>query len=227
MDSDLLPIFRRFVQIGHSHDFDQLKLVMSSKEFHSSYCRGSLNDIFAFANSLCQPDLFALIKTLTVYERQNIGGYNSTSPIIRLYEMCHDPERKLADWVLQNTNNEYLPFGGGRLKWNRGAKSIQEYDKVINQLTLERNRGLEIQRLREELDQAASLSKKMRKASHDIFNAARRGDERAVDALIAKGAIINNEPDQDGKSLLTIALESGNKNVLRSISAALEINQQD
>lgn len=225
MEFSFAPIFRRFIQIGYSQEFNQLELLHGCQELHDAYRSGVNNELFEFARKLSQSDLFALVRTLTIYElKQNGSGYDSTSPVIRLYEFCHDSDRQLADWILKHTNNEYLPFGGGRLKWNRGAKSIEEYDRIIALHTEARNLSLEAQKLREQMDQEASRARTIPKASHDIYNAVIRGDENAVDALIAKGARITDQKDKDGQTLLDIASKSGNENIFRSISIALERN---
>jgi hypothetical protein len=169
---------------------------------------------YALAQSQPADDLEALIHALTVAE-SSLDGWRagSVSPAIWTFSVfARRPERAgdLADWVLARTDNHYLPFGSS----NFGARSRDE-------LARRRREDAEWREAiqRAEIERATS-KRRAAKATHDLANAVRRGDLKAVDALLSKGA----DPRVcalDGASMLDLARHSGREAVIARIEAAL------
>ena len=66
---------------------------------------------------------------------------------------------------------------------------------------------------RQEQEHAAKLERDKAKAQHNIYNAIRRKDVGAIEAMIAKGVDLD-KPNDEGKSPRTYAEELGDEKVL-------------
>ena len=152
----------------------------------------------------------ALIKCLTIAEQVYDGWKaGSVSPVIWLFKnlSSREPEfsNSVADWVLANTENDYLPFG----TMNLGAKSLIEFAQ-FKKLSSERKstrRETEVKR------QDLARERKAQEATHALFGAVKRSYIQAVKALIAKGADITAK-DSEGISVLEHAQTKGNEKIL-------------
>ena len=163
------------------------------------------------AKVLSEDELRHLIHGLVLYSRareRGIGG--SVSPVIGLYlnYIARFPEQEpaLTGWVVDNRVNDYEPFGS---VYHEGARTYAEF--------LERRECRQREheaRLLQRQQEAARL-KQMRdaqKATPNLANAVRRGDLKAVMALLAKGA----DPAvaiADGGSLVALAEANGRAEV--------------
>lgn len=166
------------------------------------------------AEDLSTEELIALIKCLTiaesVYDNWMAG---SVSPVIWLFRHLSSRETELsndvADWVLANTHNPYIPFGSH----NYGAKSTIELSE-LRQLSLERQR----ERFEAELERKKSAKeRKAKEATHNLFGAIRRNDIQAVKGLLAKRADIAAK-DLEGVSILEHAMMKGNVEILELLN---------
>jgi hypothetical protein len=142
---------------------------------------------YDIAGSLSASQLVALIKTLTVVERRIPRcRAGSVSPVIwlfrKLWERSSDDLSPLIDWVLSHTENPYLPFGSS----NYGARSLAEYRELSDYVAqrAKDRRAAEEQRL---LD---AKKRKAAEATYNLFGALCRRDEKAVAALLLRGADI-------------------------------------
>jgi hypothetical protein len=171
---------------------------------------------FSIAESLNTEDVVALIKCLTIAERIfDDWKAGSGSPVVWLYKrltnLAPNITETVAEWVLSNTENHYLPFG----TTNRGAKSLAEYDR-LKQSASERAKAryeAEVQR------QESARQRKAQEATHALIGAVRRGDVKAVKALIAKGADANVK-DSEGVSIREHARLKGNPEILELLKPA-------
>ncbi len=169
--------------------------------------------------NLSAQEIVALIKALTVTERDvpqmNAG---SVSPVIWLYR--HLRQRfpgeytELEKWILQHTNNDYLPWGTS----NHGARSLDEYRRLSEQVQQRR----EERRTAEEKRQAESQERKAWKATQDLFGAIKRRDDEAILGLRRKGADVN-ATDGFGKSVLELARDTGNPNVIAAVTCVIAV----
>ena len=124
---------------------------------------------------LNRSEKIALIKGLAMYE-DSISGVGSVTHLQRLIGDLEEPVSDAFDWVVSNTCS-YDYFAKGARSWAE-YQAHREYDRV------RKERNLEKERVRAELGKA----RKAEKATGNLLNAVRRGDTKAVAALIEKGA---------------------------------------
>lgn len=113
-------------------------------------------------NDMGIKDLEYLIKGLTQVEKHLQWGASSVASVIWLYRLYEKKyaqgNSNLADWILRNTNNCYLPFG----TMNRGGHSVKECNEI-------RNRQWLNQRQKELKDQEDSKQRKIIRAEQIIL----------------------------------------------------------
>lgn len=154
------------------------------------------------ANALSDEELSALIKSLTRLEGHPGFSAGSVSPVIWLFRRLADAgdHLQLVNWVLSNTENEYLPFGSP----NHGAKSFDEYKEACCHVIASRAARGRAERNR----QAEAKKSKAAEASRRLFGAIHRKDDKAITALLRRGA----DPgvlDPEGQSALQLAQSAG------------------
>jgi len=152
-------------------------------------------------------ELIALIKCLTIIEYSGKKGWDSgsVSPVIYLFEHLikvePDLEILLGNWILSHTKNPYLPYGW----WNWNANSIDEYhSRVAGHVAY-------VERCHAEEEERKNQAKirKAEKATKNLAAAIKRGDFKAIKALIETGADPNGT-DKDGTSYFELALNCRN-----------------
>ncbi len=190
-------LLRELVAIGRSGEFSKTPLVAEFRD-HSSVLRLAdvhRDQLIAFAMNQLLSDQIALIKSIAVLEDQ-VGGLGSVTNLERLLPLVPDPERKLLDWILRNTTSySYYSFG---------ACSIEEYDVACRRKAERAAEGIR----RDGARQAQDRKRIGEAATKNLFNAVRRGDLKAVRALVQKAADVN-APAPDGSSLLDLAALKG------------------
>ncbi len=105
----------RFIQIGKEECFAQLTDINSEfpETITGQFMRLRPDTWYQVAENLDKTELCALIKTLTVAEKQlpNCKA-GSVSPVIWLFrklkERFPSEQDKTADWVHRNTDNDWL-----------------------------------------------------------------------------------------------------------------------
>ena len=205
-------ILDKLIEIGKSDDFSRMSSFFTVQEQHryGHIMRLRPEAWHRVAESLSIEDLVAIIKCLTIAERSFEGWKaGSVSPVIWLFRRLSGLDPNLADtianWVLTHTENDYLPFG----TVNLGAKSLAEYHR-LKEVASERaqaRREAEVHR------QESARQRKAQEATHALIGAVKRGDVKAVKALIAKGADINAK-DSAGVSISEHAHMKGNQEIL-------------
>jgi hypothetical protein len=190
-------LLHELVAIGRSGEFSKTPLVAELQN-HSSVLRLAdvhRDQVIAFAMSQPLADQIALVKSIAVVENQ-VGGLGSVTNLERLLPLVPDPERKLLDWILRNTMSySYYSFG---------ACSIEEYDTACRRKAERAAEGIS----RDEARQAQDRKRISETATKNLFNAVRRGDLKAVHALVQRVADVN-APTPDGSSLLDLAASKG------------------
>jgi hypothetical protein len=177
--TDTVP---RLVELGKTENpsvFDQIELP-KARDFSALWQQW---DSVVAGWSVAQ--IRDLIKGLTHFERIFHRQFGSVPPVANLFgifesKATKDEADQLADWVLRNTVNSYSPFG----THNHGARSLKEVrERESLRCAIRRCRARkEHQRLKEAEAQRALV------ATERLPNALRRGDSKAVAALMAKGA---------------------------------------
>lgn len=166
------------------------------------------------AAGLSEPELVACIRAITVVEKMPGWQAGSVSPVIWLYKLLTQRAASktcdaVADWVLLNTDNEFLPFGTS----NYGAKSLSD---LTARLTNAR-RKKELQQSLRSAERSLVADRKQEQATRRLFGALRRGDSLAIAALLGRGARIDL-PNEDGITAMEYARSLGIDSVLRPSS---------
>lgn len=173
------------------------------------------------AEALNASQLASLIKALTVLE-QRITNWRagSVSPVIWLFkklsERSHEESLELADWILSHTDNPYLPFGSV----NHGARSLSEL-RDLSKVAQERSNA---RRSAEEQRQFDAKKHKASDATHKLFSALRRRDEKAIAALLRRGADMH-AINEDGQTAVEIASALGLSRMLEGRGGVAESSE--
>lgn len=158
----------------------------------------------ATANSLDEEALGRLIRGLVLFSRASGWSGGSVSPVVPLYhtfaERFPRAAREMAEWVLVHRMNPYEPYGSDVAL---GITSADAFEKM--QRAIQRNRQA---RLDAEVRCAADAAKRRAdEATGNLLNAVRRGDRKAVEALLNKGADANAAGGAE--SLVSLAEDNG------------------
>ena len=188
---------RRLLEIGRSERFEETASIPGLQN-HSSVLElaGVYRDhIISFAKRLSADDRFALVKSVAMVEH-GVGGLGSVTNLQRLLPLIDDPGRTVLDWVLRNTKSySYC---------SHNAHSVEELD-----LTLRHSAERKSTRVKK--DQTRQTENKVRiaaEATKKLYNAVRRGDLKAVRALMKQGADVTS-CGPDGSSLIALANSKG------------------
>mgnify|MGYP001011330888 CR=1 FL=1 len=148
-----------------------------------------------YAWCVSQDERVAYIKGLALLEDRH-GFRGSATSLWPLLDCFSDEDRPLLKWVLENTNT-YAYYA-------HGARSLEEFDEINRRHAAIAAEGIRRDQLRQQEDK-----KRIAKhATENLFNAVRRGDLKAVQRLLAKGA----DPSvsaPDGSSLIELAYSTG------------------
>jgi len=157
------------------------------------------------ADLLNHSQLAALIKTLT-YVEQRLPNCRagSVSPVIWLFKKISERSgadlSELADWILAHTDNPYLPFGS----FNYDARSLRQL-RDRQEAAHERAEASSSDEEKRQLD---ARNRKAAEATRRLFGALRRRDEKAIAALVQRGADIH-ATNEDGQSAIELAHSLG------------------
>jgi hypothetical protein len=174
----------RLIDIARLGAFNQLEAI--GNEFletrSGQFMRQAPEVWYRVFDAHSHQDVIFLIKSLTLLEKFKPFTAASVSPVIWLFRRLADFDAKteLIDWILENTNNCYLPFGSP----NHGAKSLAEFQRITRNI----ESRLQSQRDAESARHLADKNRKAARATELIFNAIRRKDSKAIVALLARGA---------------------------------------
>jgi hypothetical protein len=199
-------LIKHLIELGSSGRYDECGSL--SERFPSTqsgaFMRLAPQAWYDVADALSRDELSALIKALTVVEHMPNCRAGSVSPVIwlfkRLSERSGDDLSELANWVLAHTDNEYLPFGS----YNYGAKSPAE----LQDRREAAHRRAEACRSEEKKRQLDDMERKAAEATRKLFGALRRRDEKAIAALVRRGADIQAK-DENGQSAIEMARSLG------------------
>jgi len=109
------------IEIGYQENFERLKIFNEKFPEHKSgqLMRQSHTFWYSISESLDDEQIVALIKTFTIAEKV-IHGWKagSVSPVVWLFrklkERTNSDQKKLFNWIIDNTDNVYLPTGSMR-----------------------------------------------------------------------------------------------------------------
>lgn len=161
------------------------------------------------ARGLSVTELELLIRGLILYNCARPGSSGgSVSPVIALYHEYGGRrpagERKLVEWIFAHRRSDYEPFG---TMFDEGARTMDEFYARSFARHARGQQRRAAQNLRDEEARALRISLEASEATRRLANAVRRGDEKAVVALLAKGA--DPTAALGGDSLVQHALANG------------------
>lgn len=214
------PLLDKLIYIGREELFEQVPSIpdVSSRARSGQFMRQRPEFWRDVASQLCDSDLVALIKTLTIAER-DLDGYKagSVAPVIWLFKVLQSRAAfgslaELEDWILAHTNNDFLPWGAS----NHGARSLEEY----RHLSEEVSRRSAVRRKKEADRQQSAKERKAEAATRNLMNAVRRRDIDAIFALRLKGGDVHQQDDK-GVSILQYAEEAGDVTIIEALTKPL------
>ena len=169
-----------------------------------------------FLSRFSKDEMVNIVKATTLLGEadKKAFGFGSVHPAILIIKLLREEHPKECDeldtWVLENSSNDWLPWGRTR----GGMKSWQEVDDKY----WEGRANAAAEEERQEVEHAAKLERDKAKAQHNIYNAIRRKDVGAIEAMIAKGVDLD-KPNDEGKSPRAYAEELGDEKVLDALKA--------
>ena len=145
--------------------------------------------------SLSASDRVAFVKALAVFEH-TVGGLGSVTALERVLPLIPDDDHAILDWILSTTRSYWY--------YSNGASSYTELvaSRAAHAKRRAGNEAREAERERE------AKARKAERASVNLFNAVRRGDLKAVQALLQTGAS-PNACTPEGVPLVKYAEERG------------------
>lgn len=202
----------RLIEIGQAEDFERLAALPD--EFpelrDGQFMRTGWPPWYELAESLTDQKLMALIKTLTVAEQKLpdwTGG--SVTPAIWLFQslrrrLNNDPS-EFVEWLLAHTTNPYIPYGHGVAHNEEEFRHLKVWGGFRSKTQVaERKR------------QAEAKTRKAKQATHNLFGAVRRGDIKAIAALLDRGADPGAR-DEQGQTPKEYAVSLGNEQVIAAL----------
>jgi len=158
---------------------------------------------------LSDDDLRRVIMGLVLYSRASGWNGGSRSPVLVLYHefLRREPqdEPQVTSWIVANRRNGYEPFG---TLGHGGARTQSEYLARTQRWVAERAERHASDLARQEEGRAAKLAA----ATRRLAPAVRRGDVKAVQALLDRGADWQRALPA-GQSLLQLAHDHGREKV--------------
>lgn len=155
--------------------------------------------------------IHSLLKGFVYVEKlKPLYGFGSPCPVPQIYKLysarVSDEESTItAQWILAKTLNDYSPFGSH----NHGAKSLEEL-AIQRHLQEQKKLATGAQEASRALDAKINRA---REATLRLPRAIERKDDKAITALILKGA----DPDfllDDGRTTRQIAKAAGKEALL-------------
>ena len=164
-----------------------------------------------FLERFSKDEMVNIVKATILLEEKDRGTFNfgSVHPailIIKLFRETHPEEcDELDTWVIENSTNSYLPWGTMR-GLRKSFADLQETRAM-------QRANAAAEEERQEQQHAAKMERDKAKAQQNIYNAIRRKDVGAIEAMIAKGVDLD-KPNDEGKSPRAYAEELGDEKVL-------------
>lgn len=201
-------LIEQLVALGLADDFRAVEALPGAGN-HSQVLRFSSSlrgDGLSVLASMASEDLKAFVRALAVYEG-TVRGLGSVTAIHQVLPLTKDEDHSLLDWVLSNTTSYWY--------YSHGAKSFAELS-AINATHATRRRESE---RRESERQRLAEAQKAERATQKLFNAVRRGDVKAVQALLGQGAAADAATPQ-GQPLIQYAEDRGHAAIAEALRIA-------
>jgi len=112
---------QELISIGKSNSYEKLLVFIENFPEHRSgqIMRQSPQFWYSISESLSDEEIISLIKTFTIAEKiVPEWKAGSVAPVIWLFsklrERTNSEQKELSDWIIQHTENTYLPYGSMR-----------------------------------------------------------------------------------------------------------------
>lgn len=170
-------IIESLVTAGRAEDYAAVAAIPGAG-VHAQVLRFSdslRRDGLAQVKALLVLDRAAFVKALAVYEN-TVGGLGSVTALERVLPLIQDEDHVILNWILSTTQSYWY--------YSNGARSFAELQtiKAAHAERRAQNEKREAERAR------LAKARKVDQASTNLFNAIRRGDTKAVEALLRQGA---------------------------------------
>ncbi len=203
-----------FIKLGglrHSRHENKRKIL---GELDGLLLKFNLKDWEVLGLGLAQDELNNLIRGIIYFSMAGGHSGGSVSPVIPLFRVYADrfpkQEPDLCYWITKNRKNDYEPFG----TWNHGgARNMAEYRSHQLWKQADRNARIQQESDHQKVFKETRIEREKAAATENLWNAVRRGDVTAVEALLAKGADWRSVVNDKG-SLLELAKNKGNQTLV-------------
>ena len=209
MDSKILEIVQSLIEADKAPGEFRLSSVAGKPR------RGGYPSIIPYNHSdaawiidhFSESDVRHLLRALVLYSSRSWNSVSPVNPIYLLYVARYPAyEAELTAWIVEHRVNIYDPFG---TVMHSESTSYSEFRAARSaQKVRATNSEAESQRRHED-----KLARLAAKATKDLPNAVRRGDLKAVEALLAKGADPVKASVVSG-SLRLVAEENGHESIV-------------
>jgi len=155
---------------------------------------------------LALADREPFLKAIAVYE-DTVNGLGSVTLLHGLLPEVADPQHTLLDWILRNTRSYWY--------YAQSARSYEEYLRKCHWRTERTAANI----LRDQERQAHDRVRISSQSTKKLYNAVRRGDAKAVRALLNLGADPStNTPE--GEPLLSFAIRTNRTEIASVFQSA-------
>lgn len=203
-----VELFSSLLMIGRSEQFESVRNLPGAGSHHAIVGVASSQHRFLsdFFELLPQSDRGPFLKALAVYE-DTVGGLGSVTMLRDLLPQLKEPDHATFDWILQNTKSYWY--------YANSARSYEEYERIRRTHAEIANENIR----REEARQVEDRKRIAGEATNNLSNAVRRGDLKAVQSLILRGA----DPSvvtPEGKTIVDFALLKGRNDIADALNGA-------
>lgn len=209
---DIEALADALVEVGRAGN-PNAALALPGAGIHSKVVRAACQFRGSVINkiaALSAADRASFAKALAVYEN-SVGGIGSVTAlqyVMRLFPDSVDQGYETFAWITENT----------RSLWYYSDRAIEFMEPEVAAVHHAAARN-EVERRNYELA-ASARSRRAAMATGNLYNAIRRGDIKAVEALLAKGA----DPEvfsPSGETLAAYALKLGREEITKQLEAAI------
>lgn len=205
---DPIALFSELLRLGRAEDFSAIR-ELPGAGVHSEVVR--LADVHrqavhTYMLKLVQADRKPFLKAIAVYE-DTVNGLGSVTLLHGLLPEVADPQHVLLDWILRNTRSYWY--------YAESARSYEEYLRKQQCRTEQAAVNIRRDQERQAHDRVRISSQSTKK----LYNAVRRGDAKAVRALLNLGADpTTNTPE--GEPLLSFAIRTNRTEIVAILQSA-------
>jgi hypothetical protein len=201
-------LIEQLVAIGLSGDLSAAEALPGAGN-HAQVLRFSSSlrgNGLAVLEAMPQENLRAFVKALAVYEG-TVNGLGSVTALHQILPLVQDEDHSLLDWILTSTESYWY--------YSHGARSFADLERLKAARAPRRAENERAERDREQV----AKSRRAERATERLFNAVRRGDEKAVQALLHQGAAAT-AATPNGIPLVQYAEDLGRKKIADALRQA-------